>query len=151
MISLLQAADVLVAAHGDDISNVLYMQPGRLAIEIQPFGLKDTIPQRLAEARGVKLQPLESKPDTKTLRACLAASKGGLEGDTKLFLDAWKEATDSKEGYPPGDFGKVDIMGEWHDRVPAAAGCAAKQALHFNYEMVAKYSFSQVEKKCSAE
>lgn len=70
-VALAQRADVLIAVHGAELTNGLFLKRGASVVEIFPFGYHLPWFDRLFIAMGVRHVPIIAPPDTERFSSCL--------------------------------------------------------------------------------
>lgn len=80
--ALLAATSVLIAAHGAGLSNILFLRPGSIVIEVFPFGYTPHIFEELAAQLGIVHIGIMAAPDGQGVADCLRAAHGGAGAST---------------------------------------------------------------------
>lgn len=154
-ISVLQEADIAVAAHSEVIANMLFLRPSATFFEILPFGIPPDY-RTLADAYDLRYFQVDAQPDSDMFRRCIIHYNDGIDDERKMLLNTWNNEVDkyfvgkTRNGtvdrqafYLPID-GKDESMGELRN----IRRCATLQRVTANVKHLAIAVFKVAMEKC---
>ncbi len=146
-VKLMQNADVVVAVHGAEMSNILFLRPGAIVIEIHPFAYwTPGMFGSLREAMHLNYSALGSPPDRTRFLRCMKHgedSASELARGLRIFESHEKmhrAANDDRGRWRAGAF----LMSpRWARR------CCRAQVVDFNATEVAQLVLRHAKSRCS--
>ncbi len=154
-ISVMQEADIAVAAHSEVNANIPFLRPNASFFEILPFGLSPEY-RTLADAYDVRYFHVNAMPDTDMFQRCIVHFNDGIDEERDFLLHTWsaevsknnarrkQNFTDDEHSFHlPGD-GELESMGELRN----IRKCAALQRVSANTKHLATAIFKVAMEKC---
>ncbi len=141
-VALLQRADVLVAAHGAELSNALFLRRGATVFEIYPFGwvLRNCFQRVLAAVHARRVELL-SPPDPARFRSCMRPH--GRRGELAVYekhVSMYYEARDEEQRFRAAP--------RFWELSRETGGCLAYQATTFDPVQLARRIVRESKQRC---
>lgn len=91
-VSIMQETSVVVASHGDENTNFMFLRPMARAFEILPFGLSSSLYKNLSTTYGSIYSNVVAQPDEDVFLACVEHFNPKDSEEKENFVAAWKLA-----------------------------------------------------------
>lgn len=91
-VSVMQETSVVIASHGDENANFMFLRPMARVFEILPFGLRSDLYKNLSKIYGSIYSDLVGQPDEDVFLACVEHFNPEESEGKKKFIAAWKLA-----------------------------------------------------------
>lgn len=88
-VSVVQEADVILAAHGEDNANFMFARPDTQIFELIPFGYYSDVYKNLSTAYGATYRAVVAQPDAQVFTACVRHFNPEATDVRNAFLQQW--------------------------------------------------------------
>lgn len=93
-VSVVQEADVIIATHGENNANFMFLRPHTRVIELLPFGYTSHLYANLSVAYNAEYTVMTSQPDAQVFKACIRHFNPQTSDTRDGFLQKWQVQAD---------------------------------------------------------
>lgn len=147
-VSVMQETSVVVASHGENNANFMFLRPNTRIFEVLPFGFASDIYRNLSAAYGAIYAVVRSQPDIDLFSACVRHFNPDAKQEREKFLEKWKtvakefrEETIQKNANVDSDYVVTDDEVGTNGTVPSLTSirpCTSYQRISFDINDLAR-------------
>jgi hypothetical protein len=121
-------ADVAIGSHSALLSNILFMRPKALLVEILPYSVDDDFYMKFSRQLGLSHISFMSRADSVGFENCMKLQMELSPLEFQTVMDVWREAVERfNRGYPESHLGLCSKTSKWNSKTVPGLECARSQ------------------------